>query len=147
MEYISHSELDTKIIAKKVAEKLNNNDILVLTGELGAGKTKFMSGVAEYFNISDQVSSPTFTIVNEYNVPENTNNISNIYHFDVYKIQCSEDFENTIGLEYFENGLCIIEWGENIKDILPPHTIYINISKANKNAKDRIITISQEVTK
>ena len=78
MEYISNSELETINIAKKIATTLSNNDVLVLSGELGAGKTKFMYGMAEYFGIQNIVCSPTFTIVNEYTLPQIINGIKNI---------------------------------------------------------------------
>ena len=63
---ISHSENETKLIGKKFAEKLKKGDVIVLTGELGSGKTKFTEGVLEYFGLENEISSPTFNIVNEY---------------------------------------------------------------------------------
>ena len=133
MIYTSNSENQTLNIAKEFASTLRPNDIVVLSGELGAGKTKFMYGLAEFFNIQNLVCSPTFTIVNEYTLPKEINKISNIYHFDVYRIQDSMDFVDSIGTDYFSNGLCILEWGENIKDILPENTIYIKIEKDVEN--------------
>lgn len=138
-EYISKSELETEKIAYEFAETLDNNSIIVLNGDLGAGKTKFVYGLAKYFNIANLVCSPTFTIVNEY--PVNSNKVSNIYHFDVYRLTDSDDFIDSIGTEYFEKGLCIIEWGKIIQDILPPHTIYVNIEHIESNDNFRKITI------
>jgi len=144
MKYISNSEQDTINIAKELAAELKNNDVVVLSGELGAGKTKFMYGLAEYFGIQNVVCSPTFTIVNEYNLPTSANGINNIYHFDVYRINDSMDFTDSIGTDYFDKGLCILEWGENIQDILPKHTIYVTISKDNDSENKRIIQIEKE---
>lgn len=144
MKYISNSEQDTINIAKKFASELKNNDVIVLTGELGAGKTKFMYGIAEYFKIQNVICSPTFTIVNEYILPQKINEIKSIYHFDVYRIQDAVDFVDSIGTDYFDMGLCFIEWGKNIQDILPNNTIYITISKDENNVNKRIIEIERE---
>ena len=143
MIYTSNSENQTLNIAKEFSSTLRPNDIVVLSGELGAGKTKFMYGLAEFFNIQNLVCSPTFTIVNEYTLPKEINKISNIYHFDVYRIQDSMDFVDSIGTDYFSNGLCILEWGENIKDILPENTIYIKIEKDVENENKRTISINR----
>ena len=101
----------------------------------GSGKTLFTTGLAAYFNVENQVSSPTFTIVNEY-----ISNSENIYHFDVYKIKSIEEFENTVGLDYFDTGISIIEWGNILKDILPLNTIYIDIQKLNSKTRKLIIS-------
>lgn len=95
----------------------------------GTGKTVLMSGIAKHFEIEEQVSSPTFTIVNDYITKKNTH----IYHFDVYRIRTSDEFLEDIGQDYFSNGICIIEWGNIIADILPKDTIYIDILKDNEN--------------
>lgn len=144
MKYISNSEQDTINIAKEIAQTLNNSDVVVLSGELGAGKTKFMYGIAEYYGIQSVVCSPTFTIVNEYDLPKNINGINNIYHFDVYRIRDSIDFVDSIGTDYLDMGLCIFEWGENIKDILPPHTIYITITKHENEDNKRTIQVERK---
>ncbi len=141
-EYISNSELETEKIAYEFAETLDNNSIVVLNGDLGAGKTKFVYGLAKYFNISNLVCSPTFTIVNEY--PVNSNKVSNIYHFDVYRLTGSDDFIDSIGTEYFEKGLCIIEWGKIIEDILPQNTVYVNIEHVESKDNVRKITIYEK---
>ena len=142
-EYISKSESETEKIAYDFAKTLNNNSIIVLDGDLGAGKTKFVYGMAKFFNISNLVCSPTFTIVNEYPVTS-SDLINCIYHFDVYRLEGSDDFIDSIGTEYFEKGLCIIEWGNIIKDILPPNTIYINIKHVDSNENYRKITIYEK---
>ena len=134
--FISHSEEETKEFAKNFASKLSCGDIVVLSGDLGSGKTKFTEGFLEYFGLSSQISSPTFTIVNEYNA----NNL-NIYHFDVYRLHSSNEFYAIGGPDYFENGICIIEWGEIIEDILPPNYIKITFEKDNLDENIRILTI------
>lgn len=136
VELISHSELETIEFAKEIASKLKKGDILVLTGDLGAGKTKFTQGILTYFNLEEEISSPTFTIVNEYQ-----NNDVNIYHFDVYRLEGIDEFLAIGGDEYFEKGISIIEWGEIISEILPKNAIKINILKDESDINNRIIRI------
>ena len=134
--FISDSELCTKNFAKKLASKLNKGNVVVLTGELGAGKTKFTEGFLSYFNLEDEISSPTFNIVNEYKNEKVT-----IYHFDVYRLEDVDEFYAIGGEEYFENGICIIEWGEIIKDALPENYIKIKFEKETQNVNKRILNI------
>ena len=122
-KYISNSENETKQIGRKIAETLKKGDVVVLTGELGSGKTKFTEGVLQYFGLEDEISSPTFTIVNEY-----SNNNGTIYHFDVYRLEDEDEFYAIGGTEYFSSGICIIEWGELIENILPDSYIKIKHS-------------------
>lgn len=135
-KYISNSEQDTKNFAKKIASKLHIGDVIVLTGELGAGKTKFTEGFLSYFNLEDEISSPTFTIVNEYK-----NDKATVYHFDVYRLEDSDEFYAIGGDEYFDNGICIIEWGELIKDALPENYINISFEKDETDESKRVLTI------
>lgn len=134
--FISNSEKDTIEFAKNLASKLTTGDIVVLSGNLGAGKTKFTEGVLDYFGLKDEISSPTFTIVNEYH----TNNI-NIYHFDVYRLLSIDEFYAIGGEQYFSNGICIIEWGETIKNALPNNYIQITFERTPKNENQRILHI------
>ncbi|MDO4975290.1 MAG: tRNA (adenosine(37)-N6)-threonylcarbamoyltransferase complex ATPase subunit type 1 TsaE, partial [Alphaproteobacteria bacterium] len=103
----SNSINQTMKIAKLLAKYLSNGDTVVLTGELGCGKTKFTEGFLSYFGLQDEISSPTFNIVNEY-----TTDLINIYHFDVYRLSDIDEFYAIGGEEYFEKGICLIEWGE-----------------------------------
>lgn len=142
MKITTYSEKETENFAYDFAKDLNNNSVIVLTGDLGAGKTRFMRGIARYFGIENDVSSPTFTIVNEYTPKENIDKVSKIFHFDTYRLTGGEDFENTVGTDYFTSGLCILEWGEIVKDILPANTIYITITRSNElNENERTIEI------
>lgn len=134
--YISKSEIDTITFAKEFAKNLNPTDTIVLTGNLGAGKTKFTEGILSYYGLEEEISSPTFTIVNEYK-----NKNIKIYHFDVYRLNDIEDFYNIGGEEYLEKGLCIIEWGKILQSILPKNTIYVNFEKFEENENYRKITI------
>lgn len=135
-KFISKCEQDTINFASKFASTLTGNDIIVLSGDLGAGKTKFVQGILKYFNLENEISSPTFTIVNEYN---STN--TNIYHFDVYRLADVDEFYAIGGEEYFSKGICIIEWGEIIENILPKDYYKISINKSldDENIREIII--------
>lgn len=135
--FISNSETDTLYLANKLASKLHNGDIVVLSGDLGAGKTKFTEGILSYFGLDNEISSSTFTIVNEYNVDNNIN----LYHFDVYRLSSTDEFYAIGGDEYFEKGICIIEWGEIIKDALPSNYIHISFERNLENENVRIINV------
>ncbi len=119
-EIVCKDELQTKLFAMNLASILKKGDVIVLSGNLGAGKTKFVEGILMHYGMSEQISSPTFTIVNEYH-----NDKIDIYHFDLYRLQDIYEFENIGGEEYFEKGICIFEWGELIEDILPNDYIKI----------------------
>ncbi len=108
MVYISKSEQDTINFAKDFASKLKKGDIIVLSGELGSGKTKFVQGILEYFGLANEISSPTFTIVNEH-----TKNDINIYHFDVYRLADIDEFFAMGGDEYFLNRNLPYRMGRN----------------------------------
>lgn len=130
------NDAETKSLAKKLASFLHKKDVVVLTGELGSGKTKFVEGFLSNFGLENEISSPTFTIVNEY-----SKNNTNIYHFDVYRLADSSEFYEIGGDEYFENGICLIEWGELIEDVLPPNYIHITFSKDENDENSRILNI------
>lgn len=136
VELISHSENETKQIAMKIAAKLNIGDVIVLTGDYGSGKTKFTEGILDYFGFSGEISSPTFTIVNEH-----TSDDINVYHFDVCRLEDSDEFLAIGGDEYFEKGISIIEWGEIIEDVLPKDCIKIEFSRNLEVENDRKLQI------
>ena len=125
MKHISNNEKETFEIAKNFAKSLKSGDIIALSGDLGAGKTAFVKGVAFALGCKDIVSSPTFTLVNEYTGTEHM-----LYHFDVYRLS-NVTTENCDWIdEYlFSDGICIIEWADNLIDILPEDYININITK------------------
>lgn len=137
-EIILNSEKETIEFGKKIAEKLKLGDVIVLTGDLGSGKTKLTEGILTYFGLQNEISSPTFTIVNEYNTEKFP-----IYHFDVYRLNDSDEFLSIGGDEYFEKGVCIIEWGELIEDVLPQKYTRISFSRDEENEEKRIIEIEK----
>ena len=133
-EFISHSEEETKKIAFYLASNLQNKDIVVLSGDLGSGKTKFAEGMLSYWGLEKEISSPTYTIVNEHRI-----NNTNIYHLDVYRLSDIGEFYSIGGTDYFTTGICIIEWGELIEDILPQNYIKINFTKNEKDDNIRCL--------
>lgn len=136
---ISNSEENTKMIGKRFAATLKKGDVVVLTGDLGSGKTKFTEGVLTYFGLENEISSPTFTIVNEY-----VNKDVNIYHFDVYRLEDEDEFYAIGGEEYFETGICLIEWGEMIAGALPKNYIHITFSRNIDVENERVICIERK---
>lgn len=137
LEIISNSSKDTLKIGAIFAQVLSKGDIVILSGELGAGKTKFVEGFLSNFNLNDEISSPTFNIVNEY-----ISNDINIYHFDLYRLENIDDFYAIGGEEYFDKGICLIEWGELVNSILPNNNIKILINTDYSNTNKRIFNIS-----
>lgn len=135
-KYITNSEEETKEFAKEFAKKLKIGDVVILSGDLGSGKTKFVEGVLSKFGLENEISSPTFTIVNEYKKDD-----INIYHFDVYRLEDSDEFYAIGGEEYFEKGICLIEWGEIIEDALPSKYIKINFKRNIEDDNKREINI------
>lgn len=99
-------------------------------------KQNLPEGILSFFGLENEISSPTFTIVNQYS----KNNL-NIYHFDVYRLEDSSEFYEIGGEEYFDNGICIIEWGELIQDALPKEYIKIDFSRDLKNENERILNV------
>lgn len=132
MKFISNCAEDTERIAFDFARNLKGGEIITLDGDLGAGKTAFTRGLAKGLGIKDTVSSPTFTIVNEYrngNIP--------LFHFDVYRIESSDEMYD-IGWEDYinQNAVVIVEWAKLIDDIFTDNPIRIYISKNMENGED-----------
>ena len=134
-EYISKSREETLEIAKEFAKKLSIGDIVLLDGDLGAGKTVFVKGVTDYFSKGKMIAiSPTFMIVNVYDTePE-------IYHFDLYRIDDVEELDSIGAEEYlFGNGISFVEWPERAKGYFPKSAIKVEIKKLSEN--ERLIRI------
>ncbi len=132
------SEKETKEIAYNIAKNCKKGEIYCLCGDLGTGKTQFSKGFSKGLLINEDITSPTFTIVNEY-----INGRLPFYHFDVYRINDLEELYD-IGYDeyFFGNGVCLIEWAELIKDIIPKNAIWIKIYKnLEKGDNYRVIEV------
>ena len=118
----THSVNETKELGRKLGRLLKAGDIVALDGDLGAGKTAMTGGIAEGMGINARISSPTFTIVNEYP------GALTLYHFDTYRLTGEDDFLDSGLDEYFDaGGVCVIEWSNIIDGLLPENTIRIAI--------------------
>ena len=124
-EFKSFSAEDTQNIAAEISKNLSPGDVVCLFGEMGVGKTVFTNGLCRALGACEYATSPTFTVVNEYDGGQFP-----VYHFDMYRIE-DEDELIEIGFEEYlmSGGICIIEWPENIPDSLPKKRIDVIFSK------------------
>ena len=122
----------------EMGKKALPGQIYCLNGDLGVGKTVFTQGIAKGLGITEPINSPTFTIVQVYEEGRMP-----FYHFDVYRLADIDEFYAMGGEEYFENGICLIEWGEIIKDALPSNYIKITFSKNDDNDDYRELNIER----
>ena len=135
------SSEETAELGRKIGKIVQPGDIICLNGDLGVGKTVFTQGIADGLEIDDSICSPTFTLIQEYEqgrIP--------LYHFDVYRISGPWDMDD-LGYEdyFFGNGVCLVEWGCLIEELLPDNTIMITIEKDLEKGFDyRRITISKD---
>ena len=133
-EFISHSQLETEEIGQKLAEKLPGGSVVAMYGDLGAGKTAFVRGMAKGMGLSCRVSSPTFTIVNEY-LGERE-----LIHFDMYRLSSADELFDIGWEDYLSRGaVCAVEWSENVQDAFFGDEIVVRIEKLNDT--DRKILI------
>ncbi len=131
MEKITHSAEETIEFAKEIGSRLKKGDIVAYTGGLGAGKTTFTRGLAMGLGMDDNVTSPTFSLVNEYH----SRDIS-LYHFDMYRIMGADDLETTGFYDYStDDSVFAIEWSENISEELPDNAVIINIERIDDNTR------------
>lgn len=127
MEIISNSEKQTQKIAEDYAKTLKSGDVVVFSGDLGAGKTAFVKGVAKAFNL-EGVTSPTYAYLNVYG--------DYIYHYDCYRLSCGEDAVMLGLTDYFGgDNICLIEWAENIEDVLPKSVKTVKIEKLGEEKR------------
>lgn len=132
---ITHSPEETIKTAEKLGAFIKAGDMIAYKGGLGAGKTTFTRGIAVGMGLGDNVTSPTFALVNEYRGENIT-----LYHFDMYRIESEEDLESTGFYDYpFEENAAAIEWSENIAQFLPKDTIYITINSLGEQEREIII--------
>ena len=137
MEVVSKSLGDLPQIAEKVAGFADDKLIWLFLGEMGAGKTTLIKSICDHFGVMDTVSSPSFSIVNEYRAESG----KAIYHFDFYRLKNQEEAMDIGVEEYFDSGnVCLLEWPEKIPDLLPENCLTIEIKIDSKN--QRLITLT-----
>ena len=137
MTFVTHSPAETERLGEKLAEKLTPGAVLAYRGELGAGKTAFTRGLARGLGYTDPVTSPTYTIVNEYlggRLP--------LFHFDMYRLSSAEDLWDIGWEDYLDRGgICAVEWSEQVAEALPPDTVHVSIARCPDHEDWRSITI------
>ena len=136
MEHYSKRPQETEALGQALVQTLAPGAVVAFSGDLGAGKTAFVRGMAQGLGITQRVTSPTFTIVNEYEggrLP--------LFHFDMYRLHSAEELFD-IGWEDFlsRGGICAVEWSENIQEALEPGTVYVDIRRG-QGEQERIISI------
>ena len=130
MTFVTHSPAETERLGEKLAEKLTPGAVLAYRGELGAGKTAFTRGLARGLGYPDPVTSPTYTIVNEY-----LGGRRPLFHFDMYRLSSAEDLWDIGWEDYLDRGgVCAVEWSENVAEALPD-AITITIRKVDDTTR------------
>ena len=136
MEYLSHNEAETEALGARLAAVLTPGAVVAYRGGLGMGKTAFTRGLARGLGCTGRVTSPTFTIVNEYEgrIP--------LFHFDMYRLE-DADAHFDIGWEDYldREGVCAVEWSERVTEALPPDTLFVTIARHPEDENWRIITL------
>lgn len=123
-------------LGRRIADNIKGGDVIALIGDLGVGKTEMTKSIAKSLGIKSHVTSPTFTIVKDY-----IGDKFRLHHFDVFRMNDSEEFLDIGGMEMLDDGsISIIEWADIIKDVLPEDTIYIKLEYA-ENEYSRTVTI------
>ncbi|WP_251317152.1 tRNA (adenosine(37)-N6)-threonylcarbamoyltransferase complex ATPase subunit type 1 TsaE [Flintibacter muris] len=136
MRYVTNSEEETEALGVRLAKRLKSGAVVAFAGGLGAGKTAFTRGLARGLGVTDRVTSPTFTIVNEYQggrLP--------LFHFDMYRLSSSDELFD-IGWEDYlaRGGVCAVEWSENVSDALEANTVWVEIVQGESDCQ-RVIVI------
>ena len=135
-KFVSNSREETLAFAREYAKTLKAGDIVLLGGDMGAGKTVIAKGVAEGLGIEEEVTSPTYAYMNDYD--------GRLFHYDCYRIESVEQAENLGLADYFDmGGICLIEWSQNIAPLLPRKTKRVVIKKLSEN--EREITYEDEI--
>lgn len=132
-EFITGSPAETEKLGEALGKRLHGGETVAFTGGLGMGKTVFTRGIAKAFGVNSGVSSPTFTIMKEYDgsLP--------IYHFDMYRLSSTEDLYSCGFFDYVDGeGILVVEWSENIPEALPGDTVYVRFSRGAHEDERRI---------
>jgi tRNA threonylcarbamoyladenosine biosynthesis protein TsaE len=127
-EYVSSSPQDTEAFGSRLASRLEPGSVIALSGGLGAGKTCLVKGIARALGINENITSPTYTIINEYPLSARQDGGCSLYHIDAYRLNGDEDFDSTgAGGCFSTGGITIIEWSERIPGSVPADAIRIEI--------------------
>ena len=137
MEFLTRSEAETEALGSRLAERLRPGAVVACRGDLGLGKTAFTRGLARGLGCRERVTSPTFTIVNEYEggrLP--------LFHFDLYRLEGAEDLFDIGWDDYLDRGgVCAVEWSERAAEALPPETVFVTLRRCLENENWRTVTV------
>lgn len=136
MEFLSHSVAETEAFAAELAQTLAPGTVLAYRGDLGMGKTAFTRGLARGLGCMGRVTSPTFTLVNEYEgrIP--------LFHFDLYRLPDADALFDIGWEDYLDRGgVCAVEWSERVADALPEDTLYVTLERCPDQDGWRVITV------
>ncbi len=137
MDYVSHSEAETEDLGRRLAAALGPGAVVAYRGDLGLGKTAFTRGLARGLGYQGRVTSPTFTIVNEY---EGTG--LPLFHFDMYRLEGPEDLFGIGWEDYLDRGgVCAVEWSERVEEALPEDAVTVTIARCSEDENWRLITL------
>ena len=127
--FISKSREETMAFAESYAKTLRGGDVVLLDGDMGAGKTVFTKGLAQGLGIEEEITSPTYAYMNDYD--------GRLFHYDCYRIESVEQAERLGLADYFDmGGICIIEWAQNIAPLLPRRVKRVSIKKISENERE-----------
>ncbi len=135
MTFFTHTSEETIELGRKIGALLVKGDVLAMTGTLAAGKTTLTKGIAQALGVDDNVTSPTFCLISEYEGKKLP-----LYHMDVYRLEGAEDFAN-LGVDdmLYGDGVCVVEWSEKVASELPKRTIKITIEPLEGSERKIII--------
>ena len=140
LEFISHSSDQTRRVGMRLGALLNSGDVVHLVGELGAGKTTLMQGISSGWGSTDQVTSPSFVLVNIYRRPTG----ERLFHLDAYRLESIREAQDLDILNFIENGPLVVEWANNIQEALPINHLLVTFDLVSNDQRDLLFTAQCE---
>ena len=136
LEFISHSSGQTRRVGMRLGALLDTGDVVHLVGELGAGKTTLVQGISSGWGSTDQVTSPSFVLVNIYRRPDG----ERLYHLDAYRLETMREAQELDIVNFIENGPLVVEWANNIREALPVNHLLVTFDLVTNDQRDLLFT-------
>ena len=136
LEFISRSTETTRRVGMRLGSQLNNGDVVCLIGDLGSGKTTLVQGLASGWGSLDEVTSPTFVLVNVYRRPDG----QRLYHLDAYRLSGAQEAEDLDLETLLESGPLVVEWADRILEALPPDYLKVSLQYINEDQRDLVFS-------
>ena len=136
LEFISHSSGQTRRVGMRLGALLDTGDVVHLVGELGAGKTTLVQGISSGWGSTDQVTSPSFVLVNIYRRPDG----ERLYHLDAYRLETMREAQELDIVNFIENGPLVVEWANNIQEVLPLNHLLVTFDLVTNDQRDLMFT-------